>query len=748
MENKILTEKDKAISVMKWTIKKNLSVSVAYWILLFLSFPVIEIGWMILSNASMEQNYVDLVKDEMVNFPLNAFALVAIIFSIVITINAFSYMHNKRSVDLFGSLPMSRRAMFFARYCSAIFLCVVPIIVIGLVGAVLTFKWSTMVLVFKLLGMIIVPIIGNISFISFISVCCGTAGDVLISYALINIIYPICISVCSGFPASVIPGISMDAVPASVYTMLCPIAAPFVGIGSDEKLFLNIWWLAFSVVLMAGCYVLCKKRKAEIAQNPFAFVAVEIVIKFVACFTVGFGFGWMVSYLGLAYNSVMAQYVWFVAGFVIAIMTANILIHLVFHRGVSQFVKSLPGCVVVFATGMVFLLVVTSGLFGYDQRIPDVEDIDTVYVKTSDMDSFIINGKDLLEKKYSDKETIEDVVGMHGDIIENINKIKYKGLYPIEYDGSAYSDGVVTKGYVESEVEITYKLKNGKTVKRYYMDTYGEVKIPESIDRTEKDKIELLYQVPIKYIDSISLYVSDGKGVNDEKSYVLDSLNEAFDKKKVQKLLDALKKDISEQGIYNKSNDKAIKYSIEIYYDDGEGWYRPIELSIPDTYTNTLRALSETGYGNIKYYTLYTDAPLYNNSSDMKYYISDREIYFKVPDNWDENLEIRCVPYVEEVMSYMVSLDDELTKCEKVSDGIYKYSVPELTEGPQHYEADNFDVTKVMFYQYSDRVFNCTGCIEFEEGKNLLEVKNTQFDWENVYEYEPMCEYKWKKWGR
>ena len=38
MENNSLSNKSKAIALFKWTNRKYLSVSIAYWILLFLSF--------------------------------------------------------------------------------------------------------------------------------------------------------------------------------------------------------------------------------------------------------------------------------------------------------------------------------------------------------------------------------------------------------------------------------------------------------------------------------------------------------------------------------------------------------------------------------------------------------------------------------------------------------------------------------------------------------------------------------------
>ena len=48
MENNSLSNKSKAIALFKWTNRKYLSVSIAYWILLFLAYPLAEIFIMII----------------------------------------------------------------------------------------------------------------------------------------------------------------------------------------------------------------------------------------------------------------------------------------------------------------------------------------------------------------------------------------------------------------------------------------------------------------------------------------------------------------------------------------------------------------------------------------------------------------------------------------------------------------------------------------------------------------------------
>ena len=61
MENNSLSNKSKAIALFKLTNRKYLSVSIAYWILLFLAYPLAEIFIMITSIPvdGQHNEYVD-----------------------------------------------------------------------------------------------------------------------------------------------------------------------------------------------------------------------------------------------------------------------------------------------------------------------------------------------------------------------------------------------------------------------------------------------------------------------------------------------------------------------------------------------------------------------------------------------------------------------------------------------------------------------------------------------------------------
>ena len=103
------SQRKKALNLFRWTNKRYRGILIAYILLLSVSSPLMELI-IKLKNRNIE---------EVVNAaPVligTTFTLVAMIFSTVFAFVSFSYIHNKRCVDMFGSFPVDRATMLFTR---------------------------------------------------------------------------------------------------------------------------------------------------------------------------------------------------------------------------------------------------------------------------------------------------------------------------------------------------------------------------------------------------------------------------------------------------------------------------------------------------------------------------------------------------------------------------------------------------------------------------------------------------------
>ena len=103
------SQRKKALNLFRLTNKRYRGILIAYILLLSVSSPLMELI-IKLKNRNIE---------EVVNAaPVligTTFTLVAMIFSTVFAYVSFSYIHNNRCVDMFGSFPVDRATMFFTR---------------------------------------------------------------------------------------------------------------------------------------------------------------------------------------------------------------------------------------------------------------------------------------------------------------------------------------------------------------------------------------------------------------------------------------------------------------------------------------------------------------------------------------------------------------------------------------------------------------------------------------------------------
>ena len=264
--------KRKVKGIFLWTLRKYMPISIAYWVLMFLAFPVFQLFtcWMIVATPGES---IKSYTTEMTNMPemLIPFIFVAIVMSSVISFVLFSYMHNKRCVDFFGSLPVGRRTTFMTRYLAVLFMQVIPIILFGILGSAITLSIEGFITDMQVVGILAVTVWGNCTLIAFISLCSGTVADMVISYLALNISYPICIAICGLFPAKILPGMEYPNWDPAVYTFFAPMGAAYTGSFGGCMALHCIWWIALCGILVCGSLIICKKRKAETAQNSFTF---------------------------------------------------------------------------------------------------------------------------------------------------------------------------------------------------------------------------------------------------------------------------------------------------------------------------------------------------------------------------------------------------------------------------------------------------------------------------------------------
>ena len=609
-------------SVFKDSLRRFLPFSIAYWALLVFVYPVRE-GIDYLQYEIMKNTVKGFTGDFTPYADIYVFECVyiAMIFATVISFIAFSYLHNKRSMDFYGSMPVSRRTQFFGRMVAVVASTFVPLIIVSLIGnGVVLFQDFGGAVNSFLCGT--VAILGNIAFIAFIAVCCGTVGHSIVTYILISGVYPVCVLVLSIYPQMVLPGMSAFSsygefpVSPVVLSLLSPFIAPLCAYGSGlienvlntlmsssatstgitVPVFYYVWWVLFTAVLVVASYFLVKKRKSESAQSGFAFVFPSIAIKLLTSVTAGLLMGLvMASISTLPYSagevSSVSYIILFCVGIIIGTIIAHIILHLIYHKGMSGFGKwmILYGCEALAAIG--FFFIVTTGMFGYVTRVPDAEDIKSVEITFNEYadESISINGKNPEIYSTTDPEKIKSIIEYQSAVAQDYRE-EYSGIYTGRFNSNIETGNM----YDVYCLYISYTTKDGSKITRFYDDTgiiYNNINAISDIQSEINIDNDKIGKAPLDRCSSLYLSVYNWDEVTNGGYYITD-------KDVIGKIIENYNKDLDILGPsydfnYDMDDKSYIDVDGDLYYktDNGdiEGYDEYFEID--DNFKNTMKYL-------------------------------------------------------------------------------------------------------------------------------------------------------------
>lgn len=563
------------------TVRQKFSVTVIYSVLLTVIMPVLILLTKTASNGS-EKDFMTSVMSLLV-----LYSFVVMTFTFISSVTAFSYMHKKRSVDFYGSMPVLRREEFFGRGLAVWLIMSVPMLVIAVLGGLTAWNVNVFFLILYFSLRLLVTIAASVVFTGFLAVCSGTVASTVISYILINLIYPIFMLIVLGMP-EMLPGFVSEFKNAIVLSAFSPFLAPYFMIDASPAQLIVILTV---IILVSGglgfaSYHLVNNRKAECAQSKPAFSAPSVSIRFMTSFTCGY-IGAFVFYAMFRINyfifggmtdeedkiTSLTALMIFILGFIAFSFLAHFILFLIYKRGLKDFVKGLFLYGAQLAFCLIMLGVIVTGAFGYVSRVPDLRDINYITVETNaDSTVFSYNDENLGLLKITDRNEIKQIRQLHEEVAEKEmeeNNYVYMSLFSAMFED------------FYNNCKIKYYLKDGSTlVRQYNTDHFGSLfdNYKNIINRNIVSKADIKNFESVRInLDSSYYYIvqDDGSDLND--------------------IVEAFRADLKNNAVYD--NNKSIgdtDYSIEFTIKVTN--VRNIYMNIDSGYTNTLNLLNSERY--------------------------------------------------------------------------------------------------------------------------------------------------------
>lgn len=315
----------------------------------------------------------------------------AVALSFIIGIQGFSYLHDRRKVDLYHSVPVEKNRRFLVVYLNGIFIYLISTVCSVLLGIViataqnavndlvlsevgLAFIWNLLFfLVVYHTVILAVMLTGN----RLITVC--MAGALLLyepllyelnmymQYMYFNTVSRTYVSPAPKFSA--VYDYFTNAYELTNSTWI-------VGVGglAEEVLPYCGKWLILAVVILAAAWFCYRKRPSEAAGKAIAFVKAEPILKVIIAVPFSIGVGVIVQDASNGSNSLT------LAGMLIGGVIACAAAEVIYDFDIKSLVKHpFSGGVAIVGIVAVFLIY-KNDLLGYDKYVPHAGQVESVAI--------------------------------------------------------------------------------------------------------------------------------------------------------------------------------------------------------------------------------------------------------------------------------------------------------------------------------------------------------------------------------
>ena len=385
----------------------------------------------------------------------------------------FRYLHDRRQVDLFHALPVSRTHLFAVRYVAGV-AAVLPVYVLlhlVTVTAVEVAGFGAFLSANVVAGTIARNILFFLCLYAVAILCTVLTGNTIITVALglwVTFFIPAFVGLFTGlenmfYRTFYDPGMTQNQLllygsPLLTYFVQC--GQDIFGPVEDSAIWSPSTVLAvytvLTVLLTALCVLLFRIRRSERAGAAMAFEGIKLPVKTVICVILGLA--------GFVFFHYVINPFWGWFGLVVFLVLGHMVVEVIYHFDFRKAFAHLPHLAVLLVLTVGLVLGMQLDVTGFDRYRPDESEIASVQFRTwnSDYRGGVGNDTGL-----TDPKVIGDIMALVDDAIYCVNE-----------RADYYSGGSQYTNYVDFVVE--YELTNGRHVRRAYEFETGD---PAIFDR-------------------------------------------------------------------------------------------------------------------------------------------------------------------------------------------------------------------------------------------------------------------------
>ena len=382
--------------------------------------------------------------------------VLAVVFGVLCAMAVCSHLYNPRSANFFGSLPVKREGLFLTHYLAGLAFLIVPNVIVFLLTLLIEAIGGAVFL--PGLGFWLAVTCGECLFFYTMAVFCGMfTGHILALpafYGIFNILaYGVYFLVESVFRQFYYGFTGFGSIMNNMVGWLTPIAK----LGRSSSVYFRetedgLWvirledvavYAAAAVVLAAASFLLYRVRRLESAGDVVSVKCMRPVFQYGVAFCAGLALGiFTTAFLGGEEPTLMISIlVWAVIGCFVARM--------LLEKSFRVF-RYWKGAAVSAGVFLLLFLAVGFDLTGFETRVPTADQVESVELSGCRV-TYLNDDGDYVTTEASSPELVDYAILLHQAAVGQRDR------RPAGTTASA------TLG-------VTYRLKNGGELSRYYID--------------------------------------------------------------------------------------------------------------------------------------------------------------------------------------------------------------------------------------------------------------------------------------
>lgn len=519
-------------------------------------------------------------------------------YAILCAMAVWGYLYNSRSVGLLHTLPVDRTCLFVTNLLSGLAMVLIPYAVVGLFGCLIALGGGFFELT-AVVNTALTVIFLSVLFFGLATLCAMLTGHVVVLpvlYLLANFLAPLLEALLFSLAECFLIGIAFDG--SSLLTEpLSPLFAIYsrfsygvepLANGDGAPYLTGLWVVAayalVGVVLLVLAWLLYRRRQSERAGDVVAFRWLRPVFRYGVAFLSGLILGRLLyELLWVAALFQQGEYADFLPlclcmalSGVLGYYAASMLL----EKSLRVFRGSWRGVAAVCAGAVLVCGIVRMDVLGAERWAPDPAEVESVYLGDYEIG---------LRVDQSDPEKIAQVVDIHRAILADRDYIR-EGIPEANYERGSC---------VDRHIILTYTLRSGKTVRRYYSlwvtaeraadpGTYdGRLLALYTGTDTARSRVEIPAGAELRSVNVYN-YGSGGFFDGDAALTVYDAI-----------LRDAAEGNVPGYDLLRGGPDCYGDLHVELEYRtwDRDGYHHSyMQIDIFPSMTHTLRTMEDLGY--------------------------------------------------------------------------------------------------------------------------------------------------------